>query len=53
MVRSSRGLYKGYIRVIGMIWGLPRPSNVVPFWVWYGFLARTLRTTKKVLHWRV
>ena len=25
-----------------------RPSNVVPFWVWYGFLVRVLtRTTKK------
>ena len=24
------------------------------FWIWYGFLVRTLiRTTKKVLHWRV
>ena len=34
--------------------GLPRPSNVVPFWVWYDFLVRVLaRTTKKVLHWRV
>ena len=33
---------------------LPGPSNVVPFWVLYVFLARTLiRTTKKVLHWRV
>ena len=33
---------------------LPRPSNVVPFGVWYGFLVRILiRTTKKVLHWRV
>ena len=30
------------------------PSNVVPFWVWYGFLVRTLiRATEKVLHWRV
>ena len=34
--------------------GLPRPSNVVPFWGWYSFWVRTLiRTTKKVLHWRV
>ena len=33
---------------------VPGPSNVVPFWVWYGFLVRILiRTTKKVLHWRV
>ena len=33
---------------------VPRPSNVVPFWVWYGFLVRILiRTTNKVLHWRV
>ena len=33
---------------------LPGPSNVVPFWVWYGFLVGTLvRTTKKGLHWRV
>ena len=31
-----------------------RPSNVVPFWVWYVFSVRVLtRTTKKVLHWRV
>ena len=29
-----------------------RPSNVIPFWVCYGFLVRILvRTTKKVLHW--
>ena len=35
-------------------WGLPRPSNVVLFGVWYGVLVRTLiRTIKKVLHWRV
>ena len=27
---------------------IPRPSNVVPFWVWYGFLVRILiRTTQK------
>ena len=27
---------------------LPRPSNVVPFWVWYGFWVRTLiRIPKK------
>ena len=27
----------------------PRPSNVVPFWVWYDFLVRILvKTTKKV-----
>ena len=33
---------------------LSRPSNVVPFWVWYFCLVRTLiRTTKKVLHCRV
>ena len=33
---------------------LPGSSNVVPFWVWYGFVVRILnRTTKKVLHWRV
>ena len=35
-------------------WCLPGPSNVVPYWVWYGFLVRAfIRTTKKVLHWRV
>ena len=46
-VRRARGATRG-------IWGLPGPSNVVPFWVWYGFLVRTLiRPTKKVLHWRV
>ena len=34
--------------------GLPRPSNVVPFWIWYVFVIRVLiRITKKVLHWRV
>ena len=33
--------------------GLPKPSNVVPFWVWYGLLVRTIiRNAKKVLHWR-
>ena len=32
----------------------PGPSNVVPYWVWYGFLVRTfIRTTKKVLCWGV
>ena len=32
---------------------LPEPSDVVPFWVWYGLLVGTLiRTTKKVLHGR-
>ena len=31
---------------------LPGLSNVVPFWVWYGFLGRTLiRTTKKGTTW--
>ena len=25
--------------VVGLL-PLPRPSNVVPFWVWYGFLVR-------------
>ena len=30
------------------VWDLPGHSKVVPFWVWYGFLVRTLiRTTKK------
>ena len=30
------------------------PSNVFPFWAWYGFRVRiATRTTKKVLHWRV
>ena len=34
--------------------GFPGPSNVVPFWVCYGFWVRTLiRTTIKVLHSRV
>ena len=33
--------------------GVPGPSDVVPLWVWYGFLVRILRTTKKVPHWRV
>ena len=27
------------------------PSNVVPFWVWYGFWLGLLGL--KVLHWRV
>ena len=30
--------------------GLPGPSNVVPFWVWY---VLWIWTTKKALHWRV
>ena len=30
--------------------GIPRPSNVIPFWDWYGFWVRTrMRTTQKVL----
>ena len=34
--------------------GLPGPSNVDPFWVWYGFGVKMLiRTPKKVLRWRV
>ena len=42
----------GYIG--SRVQGLPEPSNVATFRVWYGFLVRTLiRTTKKVLHWRV
>ena len=33
---------------------IPGTSDVVPFWVWYGFLVRTLiKATKNVLHWRV
>ena len=43
-----------YYSILGLYWVIWRPSNVVPFWVWYRFLVRALiRTTKKVLHWRV
>ena len=43
-----------YYSILGLYWVIWRPSYVVPFWVWYGFLVRILiRTTKKVLHWRV
>ena len=27
---ATRGVHRGYKEL------LPRPSNVVPFWVWYG-----------------
>ena len=45
----------GFGVVVLVIQFLPGPSNVVPFWVCYGFLGvgPLTRTTKKVLHWRV
>ena len=43
-----RGVAKGSTRC----WHLPRPSNVVPFWVvYYNPLPKNHNNPKKELHW--
>ena len=49
---STYAYQHNHSAVCGLVWGLSRPFNAVPFWVWYGFRIFT-RTTNKVPHWRV